>query len=152
MCTVLPPPGVNPNAVNKYIISYRIISYHIISHRIASHRIVSYHIIYHIISYILSYIIIYHIVSYHIICHIYHHIMYHIFSKSTQITNFIKIRQVGAELFHADGQTDMTKLIIAFRNFDNSPQNVANCARELSVGFHGIPSAVLQLCVTHTDR
>jgi len=24
---------------------------------------------------------------------------------------------VGAELFHADGQTDMTKLVAAFRNY-----------------------------------
>jgi hypothetical protein len=29
----------------------------------------------------------------------------------------MKIFPVGAELFHADGQTDMTKLIVAFRNF-----------------------------------
>jgi len=28
------------------------------------------------------------------------------FSKSTQISNFMKIRRVGAELFHADGRTD----------------------------------------------
>ena len=27
------------------------------------------------------------------------------FSEKTQISNFMKIRQVGAELFHADGQT-----------------------------------------------
>jgi hypothetical protein len=27
---------------------------------------------------------------------------------------------VGAELFHADGQTDMTNLIVAFRNFAKS--------------------------------
>jgi hypothetical protein len=27
------------------------------------------------------------------------------FSKNTQISNFMKIRLVGAELFHADGQT-----------------------------------------------
>jgi hypothetical protein len=27
----------------------------------------------------------------------------------------MKIRQVGAELFHADGQTDLMKLIAAFR-------------------------------------
>ena len=33
----------------------------------------------------------------------------------------MKIRPVGDELFHADGQTptDMTKLIVAFRNFSN---------------------------------
>jgi hypothetical protein len=28
----------------------------------------------------------------------------------------IKIRQVGAEFFHADGRTDTTKMIVAFRN------------------------------------
>ena len=32
----------------------------------------------------------------------------------------MKIRPVEAELFHADGETDMSKLIIAFRNFENS--------------------------------
>jgi hypothetical protein len=30
---------------------------------------------------------------------------------------------MGAELFQADRQTDMTKLIIAFRNFANTPKN-----------------------------
>ena len=33
----------------------------------------------------------------------------------------MKIRTVGAELFHEDGQTDMTKLTVAFRNFVNAP-------------------------------
>ena len=28
----------------------------------------------------------------------------------------MKIHPVGVELFYADGQTDMTKLIVAFRN------------------------------------
>ena len=32
--------------------------------------------------------------------------------KHTQISYFMKIRPVGNELFHADGQTDMTKLIV----------------------------------------
>jgi hypothetical protein len=39
------------------------------------------------------------------------------------------MRPLGAELFHADGRrdrrTDMTKLIVAFRNFANAPKNVA---------------------------
>jgi len=35
---------------------------------------------------------------------------------------FIKIGAVEAELFHADGQTDMTKLIVAFHNFANAPK------------------------------
>ena len=29
----------------------------------------------------------------------------------------MKIRPLGAELFHADRQTDVTKLIVDFRNF-----------------------------------
>jgi hypothetical protein len=39
------------------------------------------------------------------------------FSKNTQMSNFMKIRPVGAELYHQDGHTDMTKLIVAYRNF-----------------------------------
>ena len=35
--------------------------------------------------------------------------------KKTQKPNFVKIRPMGVELFHADRQTDMTKLIVAFR-------------------------------------
>jgi hypothetical protein len=33
----------------------------------------------------------------------------------------MKIHPMGAELFQADGRTDMTKLIVAFRNFVNAP-------------------------------
>ena len=35
----------------------------------------------------------------------------------------MKIRQVGAQFFHADGQTDMMKLTVAFRNFAYTPIN-----------------------------
>jgi len=35
----------------------------------------------------------------------------------------MKIRQVGAELFYADGRADMTKLTVNFRNFANAPEN-----------------------------
>ena len=35
----------------------------------------------------------------------------------------MKIRLMGAELFHADRRTDMTKVIVVFRNFANSPIN-----------------------------
>ena len=38
------------------------------------------------------------------------------------MSSFIKIRQVGAELVLADGQTDMTKLTAAFCNFANAPK------------------------------
>jgi hypothetical protein len=43
--------------------------------------------------------------------------------ENTKVSNLIKIRPVGAELLHADGRTDMTKLIVAFRNFANAPKN-----------------------------
>ena len=42
-------------------------------------------------------------------------------SKNYQIPKFMEIRPVGTELFHEDGQTDMTKLTVAFRNFANAP-------------------------------
>ena len=35
----------------------------------------------------------------------------------------MKMGRVGAELFHADGQEDMAKLIVAFCNFANTPKN-----------------------------
>ena len=35
----------------------------------------------------------------------------------------IKMRPVTAELFHADGETGMTKRIVAFRNFANVPKS-----------------------------
>jgi hypothetical protein len=48
------------------------------------------------------------------------------FQKNTSISNFTKIRSVGAE-FHAYGRTDreagMTRLMVAIRNFSNAPIN-----------------------------
>jgi hypothetical protein len=55
-------------------------------------------------------------------------------------SNFMKICPVGAE-FHVDGRTDMTKLIVAFRDFANAHKNwwweYLNCvlAVELQVSF-----------------
>jgi hypothetical protein len=37
----------------------------------------------------------------------------------------MKIRPVGAELFQADGRTDMTKLTVDFRNFANETETCA---------------------------
>jgi len=34
-----------------------------------------------------------------------------------------KIRPAGAEVFHADGQTDMTKQVLFFAIFANAPKN-----------------------------
>jgi len=45
----------------------------------------------------------------------------------------MKIHPVGAELFHAVGQTDMTKLTVAFRNFANAPKKYEE--REESIRY-----------------
>ena len=50
-------------------------------------------------------------------------------TKDPQISNFIKIHPMGAELFHAYGQTDSydeANLIVAFRTFANVPKNSRN--------------------------
>jgi hypothetical protein len=41
----------------------------------------------------------------------------YIFSKNTQISYLTKILLIGAKVLHADRQTDMTKLILHFRDF-----------------------------------
>jgi hypothetical protein len=40
--------------------------------------------------------------------------------KKARKPNLMKIRPLGAELLHADEQTDMTKPKVAFRNFANA--------------------------------
>ena len=57
----------------------------------------------------------------------------HMFPKYTRIPNFMKIRPVGADLFHADGQTDMTK---ANRRFSQLREKRLKVWRQTSVkGF-----------------
>jgi len=50
-----------------------------------------------------------------------------LFSRNTQKSNFMKIRPVGAELFHVNrhinAQTDMTTIKVALGNFANAPMN-----------------------------
>jgi hypothetical protein len=41
--------------------------------------------------------------------------------ENTEVSNYMKIRPVGTELFRADGQTDKTKQAVSFRNFANDP-------------------------------
>jgi len=48
------------------------------------------------------------------------------FSKNRKISDFMIICPVGAELFHVDRWTDMTKLIVAFCNFANVPKKHEN--------------------------
>ena len=44
--------------------------------------------------------------------------------KNDQISNFMKICPFGAEFFYEDGRTDMTKQMVAFRNFAKVPKIV----------------------------
>jgi hypothetical protein len=53
-----------------------------------------------------------------------------ILPKNFQISNLMKIRLAGSELFHADGQTDMTILVVAFRNLRTLLKSCGN-----GVGF-----------------
>ena len=37
-------------------------------------------------------------------------------------SNFMKICPEGADLFHADGETELTELVVAYRNFAKEPK------------------------------
>jgi hypothetical protein len=54
----------------------------------------------------------------------------------------MKFRPVGAEIFHTDGrtdgQTDMTKLIVAFRSLAKGPKN--HSVKAVSLRSIGSPS------------
>jgi hypothetical protein len=41
------------------------------------------------------------------------------------MSNFMKIRPVGAELLHADGRTDVAKLLVAFQSFAEKRLQIA---------------------------
>jgi len=43
----------------------------------------------------------------------------------------MKLPTVGAELFHADSRTDMTKLVVTFRNFANALKKNALCTDQV---------------------
>jgi len=58
--------------------------------------------------------------------------------KNTQIPNFTKIRPVAADLFHWDGRTDMTKLIVTFRNLATSPKDRSVKAVDKTNGLRNI--------------
>jgi hypothetical protein len=57
-----------------------------------------------------------------------------IFEK-TRILNFIKIRPVGAESFYADGQRDMSKILV-FRSFANAPENDIQVCKNKAAAEH----------------
>ena len=43
--------------------------------------------------------------------------------KKVQISDFFRMCPVGEESFHADGRTDMMKLIVTFHNVANAPKD-----------------------------
>jgi hypothetical protein len=49
------------------------------------------------------------------------------FGKVLKISDFMKILQEVAELFHADGRTDMTKRMVALRNLANAFKSEGPC-------------------------
>jgi len=54
---------------------------------------------------------------------------------------------MGADLFHADGQTDMTKLIVAFLNFANALKYQYLHHRKHTVGLFPLKASVRQSCL-----
>jgi hypothetical protein len=54
----------------------------------------------------------------------------------------MKIRPVEAKLFHVDGETDMAKPIVAFRNFANAPKHNI-CFYNSDIAFHNKKISVL---------
>jgi hypothetical protein len=45
-----------------------------------------------------------------------------IFEKKNSNINLMKTHSAGVELLHADGLTDMLKLIVTFSRFGNAPK------------------------------
>ena len=71
-----------------------------------------------------------------------------ILEKNPQISNFMKIRPVGTEFFHADRWTYMTKLIVAFRNFANAPKiGTGEIARnQINIWWHNSSFPSQEFC------
>ena len=58
--------------------------------------------------------------------------------KNTKNSNLMKFRPVGAELFQADGRTDMTKLTVVFHNFANAPNITVSISSYVTWPFPNI--------------
>jgi len=53
----------------------------------------------------------------------------------------MKIRPRAAELFHADGRTDVTKPNVAFRNVANAPKNLHDHTNGITIPTLGVFAA-----------
>jgi hypothetical protein len=72
--------------------------------------------------------------------------------KKIHISNFIKIRPVGAEFLYAAGRTDMTKLTAAFRNFANAPKRLQHEIPTVSLITHLFHALFGALCGGQVSR
>ena len=54
--------------------------------------------------------------------------------EKLQIKNSMKTHPDGADLFHVDRRTDITKLVVSFRNFANAPKQMTDSYPCCSVG------------------
>jgi hypothetical protein len=72
------------------------------------------------------------------------------FSKNPQISNFMKIRQMGAELFHANGQTDgHDESDSRFPEFCQSAQKHVWLRSLRFQGFYFFSSFIINIATMH---
>jgi len=65
----------------------------------------------------------------------------------------MKICIVGAELLHTDGQTEMTKLTVAFCNIFNAPNKAADeRCRETEKTRFTLNNSVTENCATYVEQ
>ena len=67
------------------------------------------------------------------------------------ISNFTKVRPVGAALIHEDRRTDMTKVTGAFRDFANAPKNATQLKCAQSVTRNTRPSLFPEHIFSHSS-
>jgi hypothetical protein len=63
----------------------------------------------------------------------------------------MKICLVGAEFFHADGQTDMNKLLVVFHNFVNATKNHEFTRSGACVGYVACCEVILSKVESVSD-
>ena len=73
------------------------------------------------------------------------------YETSPEISNFMTIRHVGAELFHSDGRTHKTKLIFAFRYVSNAPKNSTFCPHTVFICFVRISQRTAIISLYNTN-
>ena len=81
-------------------------------------------------------------------------------SREDKILNFIKFNPVGDKLLHAggrmngrtEGQTDMTKLTVSFRNYSNAPKKGTDSKSDYFKKKHVMITFLTRLCLTKNRK